>query len=107
MFQHVTNADFPTAVIAASQNKRVIVDFYSDTCGPCRMLDATLEGLHDKLDANKVALVKVKIEDSPELAMQYGIMSIPVLKAFEQGQVVAELMGNQPESALKPLLLLK
>ncbi|OGC82441.1 MAG: hypothetical protein A2788_01715 [Candidatus Abawacabacteria bacterium RIFCSPHIGHO2_01_FULL_46_8] len=106
MFKHVTNDNFQQEVIVASQQKRVVVDFYSQTCGPCKMLAETMTKLKPELKEHKATFVKVAIEDTPELAIQFGIMSVPTLKVFEGGQVVAEVMGNQPEAKLRELLLI-
>ncbi len=85
----------------------VLVDFFATWCGPCKMLAPELEKLATKLEG-KVKIVKVDIDESGDLAMKYGIMSVPTMILFQDGKAVKQLMGYQPaaqlESALIPLL---
>ena len=95
-----TTQSFAADVIEASQKTPVIVDFWAPWCGPCKQLAPILE--RTVRDAGgKVALVKVNIDENPEIAQQLRIQSIPAVFAFDQGQPVDGFMGAQPESQIK------
>lgn len=89
--QHVLNSDVP-----------VLVDFYADWCGPCRALAPTLEQVAQELPNARV--VKVNVDDNPELAQRYGVSSIPTLLVFRKGEIAAEMVGLASKSRLKSLL---
>jgi thioredoxin 1 len=91
-FNHlVLNSDVP-----------VLVDFYADWCGPCRMLAPVLEELAKETSGAKI--VKVNVDHAPQLARRYGIQSIPSLKVFEEGKVVDEHVGLANKGQLKSML---
>ena len=95
-----TTQSFAADVIEASQSTPVIVDFWAPWCGPCKQLAPILE--RTVRDAGgKVALVKVNIDENPEIAQQLRIQSIPAVFAFNQGQPVDGFIGAQPESQIK------
>jgi thioredoxin 1 len=71
----------------------VIVDFWAPWCGPCQMQGPILEELSKEPGAKKAVIAKVNVDDQSELAGQYGIMSIPALKVFKDGEVVEEMVG--------------
>ena len=98
--QHVDTSNFEEQVLKS--DVRVLVDFYADWCGPCRMVAPVLEEIAGEVPGAKI--VKVNVDESPELAMKYGISSIPSLKVFEDGQVVAEQLGMASKARLKALL---
>lgn len=76
-----------------------LVDFYADWCGPCKMLAPVLEQVsQEQEDLN---IVKVNVDENEEVAKQFGIMSIPTLILFKDGQQVAQTMGYQPKETLK------
>ena len=79
---------------------RVVVDFYADWCGPCRLVAPELEELSSKWDGS-VRFVTVDIDESPELASQYGVYSIPTIILFENGRVAAQTMGARPADAIE------
>ena len=77
----------------------VLVDFYADWCGPCKMLTPVLESVANKLDG-KVKIVKVDVDESPDLAQRFGIMSVPTMILFKKGQQAAAFSGYMPEAML-------
>ncbi len=96
-------ADFATDVIARSQTTPVLVDFWAPWCGPCKMLKPTIEkAAADAGDRWK--LVAVNVDNHGPLAEQYGVRSIPNVKLFHQGKVVAEFVGVKSASDLRTWL---
>jgi len=89
----VTDADFATEVLKSEVP--AIVDFWAPWCGPCRMAAPVLEKIADEYDG-KVKVCKVNIDDERQVASQYGIMSIPTLFVFNDGQVVDQITGITP-----------
>ena len=83
-------------------NNKVLVDFYADQCGPCKMLAPVLE----KISANRPndVIVKVNVDNLGEIAQRYGIMSIPTLIVFENGQVKNTSIGSVPQPQIEKLL---
>jgi putative thioredoxin len=99
----VSEADFEYEVLAYSQNIPVVVDFWAPWCQPCKTLTPLLEGLaHESQGAFRLA--RVNVDDNPNLAMRYGVRSIPTVKAFSQGQVVGEFVGLQPQERIREFL---
>ena len=99
--RHVSTADFVTEVIDSSIP--VLVDFYADWCGPCRMLAPTLEGLAGEY-AGRVKIVKVNADEEPALAGHFCIQSIPTLLAFRDGRLVDTLVGVGSPGQLRNVL---
>jgi putative thioredoxin len=91
----VTESGFQREVIQRSHEVPVVVDFWAEWCGPCRVLTPTLERTAEPLKG-KIDLVKVDVDGNPGLASAYGIQGIPAVKAFRDGQVVDEFVGAQP-----------
>ncbi|MCJ8342144.1 MAG: thioredoxin [Cetobacterium sp.] len=81
----------------------VLVDFWADWCGPCKMLGPILDELSTELELIKIA--KVNVDESGELAGEYGIRSIPTMIIFKDGQKVDQIVGLRQKSELKELLL--
>jgi len=88
---------------ALKNNGVVLVDFYADWCGPCKMLGPVLEDLSKEYEG-KATIVKVNVDDEGELASQFGVMSIPNLFLLKDGEIVKNVVGYQPKAALKKLI---
>lgn len=84
-------------------NGVVLVDFYADWCGPCKMISPVLEELSGQYDG-KTTIVKVNVDNEPQLASQYGVMSIPNLVLLKDGKLVKQVVGYQAKPALEALL---
>ena len=100
---NVNETNFEYEVVAYSKNIPVLVDFWADWCQPCKTLGPLLEKIVEEADGS-LRLAKVNIDQSPNLAMQFNVRSIPTVKAFIQGQVTAEFAGAQPEARLRQFI---
>lgn len=99
----VTELDFEFEVLAYSQNTPVVVDFWATWCRPCKNLSPLLENLaREALGVFRLA--KVDVDANPNLAMQFGVRSIPTVKAFSNGQIVAEFVGDQPGERVRSFI---
>lgn len=99
----VTEADFEYEVIAYSNQVPVIVDFWAEWCRPCKTLTPLLEKLADDAQGS-YRLAKLNVDDSPNIALRYNVRSIPNVKAFRDGHVVAEFLGLQPEPRVREFI---
>ena len=88
---------------AIPDNGVVLVDFYADWCGPCKMISPILEELAKEYEG-KVTIVKVNVDENGDIAGRYGVMSIPNLVLFKNGDVVKQVVGFQPKNQLQALL---
>jgi putative thioredoxin len=103
LIKDTTTAGFRQDVIAESNNQPVLVDFWAPWCGPCKQLTPVIEKAV-KAAGGKVKLVKMNIDEHPQVAQQLGIQSIPAVYAFERGQPVDGFMGALPESQIKAFI---
>lgn len=94
-----TSINFQEAVIERSREKPVLVDFWAPWCGPCRVLGPVIEQLAEE-QKDRWELVKVNTEEEQEVAQTYRIMSIPNVKLFYRGEVIAEFSGALPRASL-------
>lgn len=84
-------------------NKQVLVDFFATWCGPCKMLAPTIDELADKYEG-KVPVLKIDVDEEQELAMKYGVQSIPTVILFDDGDVAEQLVGVRDEETYTQLL---
>jgi putative thioredoxin len=96
----VTEADFEYEVLSYSQNTPVVVEFWATWCQPCKKLGPMLERLAEDAQGN-FRLARVDVDSNPNLALRYGVRSVPTVKAISQGQVVGEFAGMQPEMRVR------
>ena len=94
----VSDATFETEVLKAAEP--VVVDFWAEWCGPCRMIAPALEEIAGAMNG-KVKIVKLNVDENPRTAQKYGIMSIPTLMIFKNGEMAARQIGAVPKQKLE------
>lgn len=97
---HVTKENFEQEVLQAKQP--VLVDFWAEWCGPCQMLLPTIEELADEVKDAKIC--KVNVDEQPELAERYGVMSIPTLVVIKDGKTLNKVMGVRTKEEIQQML---
>jgi thioredoxin 1 len=97
----VSDSDFDAQVLKS--DKPVLVDFWAEWCGPCKMIGPSLEEISDEL-GEQVQIVKLNIDDHPDTPAKYGVRGIPTMILFKGGERVAEKIGAAPKAQLKSWL---
>ena len=97
---HINNRNFHEEVMKSE--KPVLVDFWASWCGPCRMVLPLVEQIAEERPDIKVC--KINVDEQPELAAQFGVMSIPTLVVIKDGKIVNQAMGARPKSAILAML---
>ncbi len=101
MEKKFTTDNFEAEVLKA--DKPVLVDFYADWCGPCKMMAPAVESLAEEM-AGVAVVGKLNVDDNQEIAIQYQVMSIPTLIVFKDGKAVKKMVGVQPKEELERIL---
>jgi thioredoxin 1 len=94
----VTDATFTDEVLNSEDT--IMVDFWAEWCGPCRAVSPILDAIAQE-NADKIKVVKLNVDDNPQMAMKYQITSIPAMKVFRGGEVVKTVIGAKPKPALE------
>jgi thioredoxin 1 len=93
----VTDETFDAEVLQSS--KPVIVDYWAEWCGPCKMIAPVLEEIASEY-GEKIDVVKLNVDENPAIAQRYSILAIPTLNVFQNGEVVKQIKGAKPKAAL-------
>ena len=96
----LTSENFENEVLKSE--KTVLVDFWASWCGPCRMLSPVVDEIAEESDDYKIG--KVNVDEQEELAMRFGIMSIPTLIVFKNGEIANQTLGVQPKQTILDML---
>ncbi|MDJ0333695.1 thioredoxin [Salinibacterium sp. G-O1] len=96
--QDVTDATFADVVLNSSDT--IMVDFWAEWCGPCRAVSPILDAIAAE-HSDKIKIVKLNVDDNPQMAMKYQITSIPAMKVFRGGEVVKTVIGAKPKPAIE------
>jgi thioredoxin 1 len=93
----VTDASFAKDVLQS--DKPVLVDFWAEWCGPCRLVAPVLEEIASQ-HGEKLQIVKLNVDENPQIARDYQVMSIPTMSVFQGGKIVKTIVGAKPKAAL-------
>ncbi len=99
----VQNFDTAAFRAAMEEKKTLVVDFYADWCGPCRMLAPVIDDISEEF-AGEAQFVKINVDDNPDLAREYSIMSIPCVMVFKDGKLAGKNLGFVPKAAMKEFI---
>lgn len=99
--KHITESDFETEVLGA--DKPVLADFWAPWCGPCRMVGPEVEAVAAEY-AGRADVVKINVDEQPELAGRYGVMSIPTIIVFKNGEIAEQSVGAVNRGKLREML---
>ena len=95
--KHISDASFETDVLKSE--RPVLVDFWAEWCGPCKMIAPTLAEIADE-QRGKIAIAKLNVDDNPDTARRYDVMSIPTLLVFQNGEQVKRIVGAKGKGQL-------
>ncbi len=93
----LTEATFDETVSGSTEP--VVVDFWAEWCGPCKMIAPILDEIAEE-QVGKVKITKLNVDENPSIAQRYGVMSIPTMLVFENGEVTKQIVGAKPKAAL-------
>jgi len=96
--KEVTDETFADEVL--NSNDTIMVDFWAEWCGPCRAVSPILDQIASE-HSDKIKIVKLNVDDNPQMAMKYQITSIPAMKVFRNGEVVKTVIGAKPKPAIE------
>ncbi len=100
MTEMISSADFQAKVL--DSNEPVLVDFFATWCGPCKMMAPVIDEVASEMEG-KAKVYKLDIDESPEIAQRYGIMSVPTFIVFKNGQPAKQTLGGQPKQGIVAL----
>ena len=101
MTEQINSADWQVKVLDA--DTPVLVDFFATWCGPCKMMAPVIDEIAAE-KAGQVAVYKIDIDENPDIAQRYGVMSIPTFISFKNGEVAAQSLGAQPKANIEAML---
>ncbi len=99
----VKEFDSAAFLAALEEKKTLVVDFWAEWCGPCRMLAPVMEEVSDEFEG-KAEFVKIDVDENPDLAREYSVMSIPCVMVFKNGAMAGKNVGFVPKEAMKEFI---